>query len=424
MGSTLHSGGDDTSRHQRPSGEATAPPRLSAIDSTPRYELATVVHVLGVRRMTLLSWEQQLGMPTAARASDEADTAYRYSERDLVALVWIRDRILSGIQPSEAITLLLAAQDRLDDRAPHAPTSGSAAPTERGGYRARINTEPLRHSAFGRRGQYETREAPPGGGDRGRALPRGPESLVGGPSGPQTMADAPETLRPRRASGPTAANPRALMQPLLRAFGALDSASANQIVSEALAVSSVEGVCVSLLQPALNRIGDLWAHREITMPEERFALNYIRGFLFSHFHAAHERPDMPMIFVGCGPHEPRDIGALMLATFWRIAGLRVIYLGPDVDGPSLVQEARARRPALVALTITSAQRVRALSRIAKEIQQIPAPSPVFAFGGPAFSRHPELQRKVIGMYLGDDATTATWHVRRLLGIARAPVAEA
>jgi methanogenic corrinoid protein MtbC1 len=200
--------------------------------------------------------------------------------------------------------------------------------------------------------------------------------------------------------------------------GDLDTAAAHAIVSEALAATSLEAVCVGLLQPALNRIGELWAHRQITMPEERFALNYIRAFLFSHFHATAERPAAPMVFIGCGPREYNDLGALMLATFCRHAGLRTIYLGQDVDASHLVQESRTRRPALIALTITTSQRVRALSRLARELQQGPTPHPIFAFGGPIFARNPELQRRVSGIYLGDDITTATWHLRRLLGLNR------
>ena len=145
----------------------------------------------------------------------------------------------------------------------------------------------------------------------------------------------------------------------------------------------------------------------------------MRGFLYSHFHAAAESPQAPLVFVGCGQREFGDLSALMVALFWRNAGLRVVYLGQDAGGADLVEQARLRRPGLVALLVADSARVRALSRVARDLHALPHPRPIVAFGGPIFARHPELQRKVVGIYLGDDATTATWQVRRLLGIGRA-----
>src|SRR5262249_22736019 len=105
----------------------------------------------------------------------------------------------------------------------------------------------------------------------------------------------------------------------------------------------------------------------------------------------------------------------------RRAGMHVVYLGQDVEGDSLVQSILARRPALIALSITTPQRVRSLARLVKDIDQVPSPKPFITYGGPVFVRNPELQRKVHGVYLGDDAGTAAWHVRRLLQIDRKPL---
>jgi hypothetical protein len=81
-----------------------------------------------------------------------------------------------------------------------------------------------------------------------------------------------------------------------------------------------------------------------------------------------------------------------------------------------VEEARRRRPALVCLSASSSQRVRALARICRHMAQLDKPRPAFTFVGPIFTRNPELQHKVAGVYLGDDAATATWHVTQLVGM--------
>lgn len=210
---------------------------------------------------------------------------------------------------------------------------------------------------------------------------------------------------------------RPLLPALLQAFVSMDTHAANGVMAEALASARpVESVCVNLLQPALTRITELYGRREMTSPEHHFALNYVRGVLFAFFQKAPERFDAPLVIVGCGQRDLDDTASLMLAVFWRRVGLRVVFLGQDVDSADLVAEVRQRRPALVAITIAASPRMRALARLAKEINQLESPRPIFAYGGPVFVRHPELQRKVTGVYLGDDANTATWHVRNLLGV--------
>lgn len=206
-----------------------------------------------------------------------------------------------------------------------------------------------------------------------------------------------------------------LLPQLLRAFVNFDTHGANRLLEEVLAAHSLEIVYSNLLQPALSRIVELGAHRRIGDTETRYAINFIRQLLFSAFDPKQERVDGPVVIVACAPRELDDVGALALATFWRRAGLRVVYIGEDADGPDLVLETRKRRPQLVCVCISSAQRVRALARIARGIMQGESHPPVFTYSGAPFSKNPELQRRVNGVFLGDDPRTATWHVMRLLG---------
>src|SRR5258708_15011298 len=211
---------------------------------------------------------------------------------------------------------------------------------------------------------------------------------------------------------------RGLLPQVTRAFANLDTFAANQIVSEALGAFPVEKVCISLLQPALSHTGEMWAHHQLTTSERQFAENYVRGVLFAIFHKTAEHFDAPMVIVGCGPREMNDVGALVLAVFWRRAGLRVVFLGQDAHASGLVHEVRLKRPVLVALSVTTSQRIRSLNRLGKEIMHLPSPQPIFAFSGPIFARNPDLQRKINGVYLGDDPSTATWHLTNLLGMDR------
>src|SRR5690242_14590298 len=92
-------------------GKTSHPPNLAQFSNDPIYDLATIVQLVGVRPMILWSWEQQLGIPAPARLTDEASgNVRRYSERDLIASLWLRDQILNGVAPTEAAERLVAAQ--------------------------------------------------------------------------------------------------------------------------------------------------------------------------------------------------------------------------------------------------------------------------------------------------------------------------
>ena len=491
-------------------GKTGHPPNLAQFSNDPIYDLATMVHLVGVRPMILWSWEQQLGIPAPARPADEASgNGRRYSERDLFASLWLRDQILNGIAPAEAAARLMAAQEDGDrsavgsaKRQSGEPWRDSASGNRLGGddfrpMRAAAPTRPLSQSdllmdptgtlagaLFGSTSIPSGRPAPsmpppalapstsigtagPYGATHSGAFPiptaMGPldehgaeprdagASLydqhapviaqpryssvqvsrpVGGPlSGPLQRPEqgrydsrtsgsvwpAPGSVRVSGGPATHSRDLRLLVPQLVHAFTNLDTSGANHILNEAISARSVESVCINLLQPALARVMDLWASRQMSTPEERFATNYARAHLFSIFHRTPERTDGPLAFVGSGPREQNETGALMLAAFWRRAGMRVVYLGPDVDGDALVEEARTRRPTLIALWISTPQRVRSLARLAKQVAQMEGSRPMLGFYGPIFLRNPELQRKVPGVYLGDDAATATFHLTNLLG---------
>jgi methanogenic corrinoid protein MtbC1 len=411
------------------------PPRLDTLPDEPLYDISTVVQELSVRGPVLRAWEQQLGLSSQTRdGSSGTAQVRRYSERELVALKWVRDQVLAGVSLREAAGRLLAAQ-RLSSRISSVSYPGSRSLGDSGGSlgqavapRQPSSTRPLQPNqdpwAMSARVPATTRRLAEtdATGSSWHSAP-GIDSLASGNwrSPGASLAGRPLADRiPPQSTQRAERDVSALAQPLLRAFAHFDTALANQVMDEALSQHSVETVCLRLLQPALARVGELWARHEMTIPEEHFAVNFARGYLFSVFHTTREPAGGPLVYVACGPREPHEIGALTLALFWRRAGISVVYLGQDIDGASLVQSILARRPALVALSITTPQRVRSLARLVRDIDQLPPPKPFITYGGTVFVRNPELQRKVHGVYLGDDAGTATWHVRRLLQIDHKP----
>lgn len=405
----------------RPRGTA---PNLASFSAAPKYDLPTMVQLVGVRSMVLVGWEQQFGIPAPRRADDTQ--ARRYSERDLIAVLWMRDQILNGASPGEAATKLLAMQGAEGFGKQPYSTKPLGQRETRPLTQADIEFVNERMQATGALGSSAAWPIPPAA----RAATTGGHSAIhrslaglGGTAStggwePVEVARSRLTRPVTGALGSTRREPRALVPELVRAFVSLDTAAAHRVTQEALAGRNIDIVTVNLLQPALQRIGEMWTRHEASTPEERFAENYVRAMLFSFFHGTYEQPNAPLVIVCCGPHERNEIDSLTLAVAWRRAGNRVVYLGQDVDPSSLVEESRRHRPALVAVAITASQRVRTLSRLAKAMNQIGIARPYFGFYGPVFVRNPELRKRVDGIYLGDDTSTATFHLERLLGKER------
>ncbi|HEX6799212.1 MAG TPA: B12-binding domain-containing protein [Ktedonobacterales bacterium] len=411
----------------RPRGTA---PNLASFSAAPKYDLPTMVQLVGVRSMVLVGWEQQFGIPAPRRADDTQ--ARRYSERDLIAVLWMRDQILNGASPGEAATKLLSMQGAEGFGKQPYSTRPLGQRETRPLTQADIEFVNERMQATGALGSSAAWPMPPGlragatGGPRMTGRPAGAGRGVAGLGStastggwePVEVGRGRLTRPVTGALGSTRREPRALVPELVRAFVSLDTAAAHRVTQEALAGRSIDIVTVNLLQPALQRIGEMWTRHEASTPEERFAENYVRAMLFSFFHGTYEQPNAPLVIVCCGPRERDEIDALTLAVAWRRYGQRVVYLGQDVDPSSLVEEARRRRPALVAAAITASQRVRTLSRLAKAMHQIGPVGPYFGFYGPVFVRNPELRKRVEGIYLGDDTSTATFHLERLIGKER------
>lgn len=460
------------------------PPILSRFSANPVYDVTTMVQMLHVRPLALWTWEQHLGISDGESSGDPNRHKRRYSDRDLAALLWLRDRVIAGETPQDATARLLGAQRGISGLAQgvsHVMTSGPLGlePSERPGAAMQSGalnsgalyppppsqqpqqprkssgfdlppfrgpgdfTPPLtgalgsatfpgasgeRPTGFGQTGQpepwvNETWGPPQTTGGAGFGSPYATRALQQGGASGQLGGVYASALEPPafNARGYTMSQSlasqrelRPYIPQLLSAYARFDTARAQAILSEALSKYGVENVCTSLVQPTVNRISELWSKSELSNPEERFGLNNLRGFMYSVFHTTQEPIGAQFAVVACAPNETSDFGAMLLAVLLRRAGLRVAYLGRGVDGDQLVQEPWPVTPAIIVLTATSSQRLRALARVGKRLAELPSPQSIFAYWGPIFVRNPELMRKLPGVYLGDDAATATHHVRQLV----------
>lgn len=201
---------------------------------------------------------------------------------------------------------------------------------------------------------------------------------------------------------------------LLRAFTDLDELSARRLIMQAMAVYSVEDVCLLLLTPALAEIGRAWAEGKASVAVEHFASALIRAQLDSLFQISAADQAGPLVFVGCAPDELHELGALMLALALRRGGLRVTYLGQNLERESLVITTQAAKPAAVVLSATLLQHAEGLLPIADALRQAIKPAPLVFLGGQGFLASVELAGRAAERYLPLNALEAGQEIRRRL----------
>jgi methanogenic corrinoid protein MtbC1 len=205
-----------------------------------------------------------------------------------------------------------------------------------------------------------------------------------------------------------------LVAALIDRFVALDEPAAKRLTMQALAVYAVEEVCLRLFTPALFAIGQQWSEGRMSVTVEHFASALIRSQLENLYQLAAREPADPLVLVGCAPGELHEIGALMLALFLRRRGLRVVYLGQNMEAESLIRTVQAAKPACVLLSATLPAQAAALVDLSAEVQHALKPQPLIYFGGQGFAADPAQAERISAQYLHLNALEAAQELRKRL----------
>ena len=122
-----------------------------------------------------------------------------------------------------------------------------------------------------------------------------------------------------------------LVNNLVNSLLKLEEVEANRFVDEAFSLYSIEKVLFDVLLKALNKICDMRIEKQIRSSHEYFANSFLRtrvGVVFQHTPV---NASFPKIMFVCGPSEMKDVGLLILATFFRRRGFQVVYIGASLD---------------------------------------------------------------------------------------------
>ena len=328
-------------------------PDLEHYSDIPLYNTKAVVQQTGVPAPTLRAWERRYAILSPERANN----AYRlYSERDIAMIRWLKVHVESGMSISHAIALLRHMDkeyQRLQEK-----------------QKSFTQSTPAFHVT----------------------LPEAAQE-VQQPFSEEPAGSANDIVQPPIENWPHPVegdiqsdylviyNMRSVRENLLEAFKVLDEIRARILMASMMAIYPVEQVCTELIVPTLWQIGELWEEGKITVSVEHFASAFFRGLLTNLFQITPGPNTGALVLVCCAPGEAHELAPLMLALFLRRAGVRVVYLGQSIEIAGLVKTIRQLAPVLVCVSLTMPAYLASLVDLARQVQDIPPPRPIFAFGG-------------------------------------------
>jgi MerR family transcriptional regulator, light-induced transcriptional regulator len=162
------------------------------------------------------------------------------------------------------------------------------------------------------------------------------------------------------ASQRTAFDPGRARAELGDALEAFDEPTAQGVFDELLSVTTVDALVTDVVMPYLHDLGERWARGELSVAQEHFASNVLRGRLLG-LARGWGRGAGPRALLACPQGERHDLGLIAFGLALRERGWRIDYLGPDTPVESLDEAARRTDPSVV---VVSAVRPEPLDQVA------------------------------------------------------------
>ena len=126
----------------------------------------------------------------------------------------------------------------------------------------------------------------------------------------------------------------------------LDEQAANTALDRLFASYTVETVLQEVIIPYLHGLWQRWATGEVSVAQEHFASNLLRGRLLG-LAQGWGQGRGPAAVLACVPGEHHELGLLAFGVALRRRGWRITYLGTDSPIGAVADTSRAVQPAVV-----------------------------------------------------------------------------
>ena len=193
---------------------------------------------------------------------------------------------------------------------------------------------------------------------------------------------------------------------LASALERFDEAGAQTALDRLFATLTLDVVLRDVLLPYLHQLGERWQRGEVSVAQEHFASNLVRGRLMS-LARSWDRGSGPRALLACVEGEQHDLPLLCFGLALRGHGWRISYLGADTPIASLVDAVRALTPDAVIVSGTVSG---AFDASAARLSDVALDAPLFVAGAAADEA---LAHRVGGTFLSGDAVGAAETLARV-----------
>src|SRR6476659_2152142 len=190
---------------------------------------------------------------------------------------------------------------------------------------------------------------------------------------------------------------------LARSLASYDDVGAQSALESLLAAFSLDIVVREVLVPYLHAVGERWQRGELSVGQEHFISNVIRGRLLA-LSRGWDRGVGPRAVLASAEGDQHDLPVLLFGVLLRTHGWRITFLGADTPVASLAETVRAVSPDVVVITGT-VQGV--FDPLVEQLREVAREAPVY-LAGPAADEG--LARHANAIHLDGDLVDATTRV--------------
>jgi DNA-binding transcriptional MerR regulator len=139
---------------------------------------------------------------------------------------------------------------------------------------------------------------------------------------------------------------------LARAVETFDEPLAQAVLDELFSAATIEAVLSEVVMPFLREVGDRWQRGELSVGQEHFASNVLRGRLLG-LARGWGGGSGPLALLACPSGEHHDLGLIAFGLGLRARGWRIAFLGSDTPMESIVRATDLVHPALLVISVTT-----------------------------------------------------------------------
>ena len=169
-----------------------------------------------------------------------------------------------------------------------------------------------------------------------------------------------------KAAGTARESPVAAVDQLAAALEEFDEPRAQAIFDRLLAEVTLDVFLSEIVMPYLRDLGTRWVRGEITVAQEHFASNVVRGRLLG-IARGWGRGVGPRALLACAPGEQHELGLIAFGLALRTHGWRIEYLGADTPLETIRGVANTLDVDLVVVSAVTPERI---GELVTELRQI------------------------------------------------------